>query len=57
MVNIKSKKKIAIENRFLYPEMKCFLDQIEKYMCLRSPDRPYFSAADPKPFLSAIILS
>jgi hypothetical protein len=26
------------------------LGQIKKYVCLRSPDRPYFSAADPNLF-------
>ena len=26
------------------------LGQTKKYVCLRSPDRPYFSAADPNLF-------
>jgi hypothetical protein len=26
------------------------LGQIKKYVCLRSPDRPYFSATDPNLF-------
>ena len=29
---------------------RMILGQEKKYVCLRSPDRPYFSAADPKLF-------